>query len=217
MTSKRVPGKMLAPVCSVPLISKVVDSVLQAGFKSDRLLVVTSDQKSDDPLALYVGSLGISVFRGALGNVINRFVEAEKQYPCDWIIRVTGDSPFLSSQLLKYFEQELKGSDVCFITTTYRRTLPKGMNLEAFSAKLLHDTLATKSTNAYDNEQLTSFWHRNIPDGGLTSVELSSDDYSRETVAIDTFADFCAANNGSFEKLVNSVPWDTLLSRAVAR
>src|SRR5258707_10261246 len=99
MTSQRFPGKMLAPFRGLPLIRKVIERV-SAGIMSDQIVVVTSSDSTDDPLALYVESLGVAVFRGPLQNVLRRFQLCLEHMPCDWFFRISGDSPFYDSRLL---------------------------------------------------------------------------------------------------------------------
>jgi len=217
MSSARLPGKVLAPLYDSPMIRRVFSCLEKSGFELGQILLVTSLHESDDPLAEYVRSLGISVFRGSLGNVVSRFLEAEKEYPCNWIIRVTGDSPFLSVQLLEYLRKELQNTESEFITTTYRRTLPKGINLEAFSSKLLRSIGTGHKLDLPDREHLTSYWHNNIPDKGLTSIELEGLDYSGKVAAIDTLTDLEMANEGKFEGVADCIPWERLISRRVTR
>ena len=77
MSSKRLPGKSIMSIGGYPL---VVLAALRAGNTGQRVIVVTSEDKSDDELFEIVTSYGIECFRGNLSNVLLRFKEASDFY-----------------------------------------------------------------------------------------------------------------------------------------
>src|ERR1700690_261368 len=88
MSSSRFPGKVLAPVNGKPMIARVIRCVA-GSFGSDSIVVATSDETSDDPLASYIESLDVKVFRGPLENVFERFRLCLNTNPCDWFFRIS--------------------------------------------------------------------------------------------------------------------------------
>ena len=94
MSSRRYPGKVLAPFRGEPVIRHVVQAAT-AVLPPHDVVVVTSTHVTDDPLVFYLRSLGVNVFRGPLENVLQRFVLCLREYPCEWVLRVNGDSPLL--------------------------------------------------------------------------------------------------------------------------
>ena len=91
MSSVRFPGKVLAPFRGRPIIDHVLSRIAQA-VPSDRTIVATSTEPSDDPLAAYLNGSGVSVFRGPLDDVLLRFQMCLEQFPCRWMVRVSADS-----------------------------------------------------------------------------------------------------------------------------
>jgi spore coat polysaccharide biosynthesis protein SpsF (cytidylyltransferase family) len=77
-------------------------------------------------------------------------------WPSDWIIRATADSPYYSVSLIRYMCGVLDTTTADFVTTSYRRTLPKGSNLEAFKPELLRKALELGDLSSYDKEHVTS-------------------------------------------------------------
>src|SRR6185503_18073355 len=70
MTSKRLPGKVMAPVLGAPMIGRQIERIKRAK-RIDKLVMATSTDPSDDELAAYVQSLGVAdVFRGSLDDVL---------------------------------------------------------------------------------------------------------------------------------------------------
>src|SRR6476646_7667507 len=102
MSSQRYPGKVLAPFRGEPMIWHVVRAVETALPRPD-LLVVTSTHPTDDPLVHYLQAVGIQVFRGPLDNVLQRFLLCLQSHPCEWVLRINGDSPLLWPELLQHF------------------------------------------------------------------------------------------------------------------
>lgn len=94
MSSVRFHGKMLEKIGNVPLIEYVYKRCLHSK-NADVVAVLTSNEKGDDELYSYCQKEQIPVFRGSLNNVLHRYVEGAKQYGCEIVCRVCGDSPFV--------------------------------------------------------------------------------------------------------------------------
>ena len=93
MLSTRLRGKSLMAVCGVPLLSWVISHIKQIEA-IDEIVVATSDQKSDDPLASFAADSGVSVSRGDKDDVLGRFVIATKHLgDDDCVLRYTADNP----------------------------------------------------------------------------------------------------------------------------
>ncbi len=93
MSSSRFPGKMLAPFCGRPLIAQVLERFREFDLYS-RVVVLTSVDPTDDPLADFVANrCAVPVVRGDLENVVARFQSALREHPCEWFVRISGDSP----------------------------------------------------------------------------------------------------------------------------
>ena len=132
MASQRFPGKALAPLAGKPVIEHVLWRIVQA-VASDRIVLCTSRQIADDPLAGFVSGLGVSVYRGPVENVVRRFQNALKEYPCERFFRVCGDSPLLDPGLFERFLAV--GGNPDLVTNTFPRTFPKGQSLELIRSR----------------------------------------------------------------------------------
>ncbi|MGE0447591.1 MAG: hypothetical protein AB7P99_20375, partial [Vicinamibacterales bacterium] len=56
MSSKRFPGKVLAPLTGTPLLGHVVERVSRV-VPRDRIVIATSSHTADDPIVGYAGML----------------------------------------------------------------------------------------------------------------------------------------------------------------
>jgi spore coat polysaccharide biosynthesis protein SpsF len=159
MSSSRFPGKVLAPLFGRPLIQHVLGGVRQALPWSTDIVVVTSDQPSDDPLAVYVTALGVKVFRGALGNVFARFRAAMRIYPHEYVLRTCADSPFPNHNILRRVAGHAAVGDYDLVTTTYPRTFARGQNAELIRASTFL-SINQADLGEEEREHVTAVYYR---------------------------------------------------------
>src|SRR5262245_25358041 len=99
MSSSRFPGKVLEPLLGMPLIVFMAQRVLAANRISS-LIVATSTDSSDDPLAAALANHGLRCYRGDLHDVLDRFYQAAREAKPDYVVRLTGDCPLIDPQLI---------------------------------------------------------------------------------------------------------------------
>ena len=187
MSSRRFPGKVLAPFRGRPLIAHVVDAVRHA-LPAVPLVVVTSTDSTDDPLVAYLASVEVPTFRGPLDDVLGRFRAALDPYPATWIVRVCADSPLLSSRVLELATGAALGTDYDLVTTTLRRTFPKGQNAEVIRADALR-AIEGRELDAEDREHVTRFFHRNPLRFRILNVESGRPELADLDHCVDTVDD----------------------------
>jgi spore coat polysaccharide biosynthesis protein SpsF len=186
MSSSRFPGKVLAPVNGKPMVSRVIDCV-QHEFDTDSIIVATSNEISDDPLALYVNSLGIKVFRGSLENVFSRFQACLQENPCDYFFRISADSPLLNSKIMKIMTSYVDES-LDLITNVQKRTFPHGHSVELLNAKSF-SKIDTNKLSADDCEHVTKFFYANANEFRILNLENLDAEYAKLNFVVDTFED----------------------------
>lgn len=135
MSSSRFPGKMLAPLHGKPLINHILEQVSKVP-DIENLVVLTSVEPSDDPLAFYLEKEGHQVFRGSLENVFLRFQQALEQYPCDFFARISGDSPLISPDLITYMTRLAQEEECDFLSNVRHKKFPKGQSIEIIKSGL---------------------------------------------------------------------------------
>jgi spore coat polysaccharide biosynthesis protein SpsF len=186
MSSSRFPGKVLAPICGQPMISRVVSCVARS-FDSNSIVVATSDEISDDPLAFYVQSLGVKVFRGPLDNVFERFRLCLDANPCDWFFRISADSPLLNSGILKIMVSHTSES-LDLITNVQKRTFPHGHSAELLNSQMF-SRIDAKRLSDDDCEHVTRFYYSHANEFRILNLENLDADYARLNFVVDTLDD----------------------------
>lgn len=97
MSSTRLPGKTLRKMAGVPMLKLLLDRV---GGGESRLSVVvaTSDEASDDPVAKLCTREGIPCVRGSLEDVLGRYVQVVERFEPGAVVRLTGDNPLVDAR-----------------------------------------------------------------------------------------------------------------------
>lgn len=136
MSSSRFPGKMLKPLRGVPLIEFMVRRVRKAALPA-QIVVATSNDDTDDVLAAFCESLGVSCYRGSLDDVLDRFYRSAEQSRADQIVRLTGDCPLMDGDLIDRAIHELSVRDLDYVSNVRRPSYPDGLDVEAFTMTAL--------------------------------------------------------------------------------
>lgn len=187
MSSKRFPGKVLAPLLGRPMIMHVISRV-QEVIPAERVVVATSTEATDDPLACYLKDQGIGVFRGDLDNVARRFQACLEEHPCAWFFRVCADSPLLDSALLSRALSYTNVPEVDLITNVHPRTFPPGQSVELLRAETFAG-LDFEGLNPEEREHLTKVYYNHPQRYKIINFESDDRGLAGEKLAVDTVGD----------------------------
>ena len=141
-SSKRFPNKVLYPIKKKPVIIRVILNALKSK-KVSKLLIATSNNRSDDELVNFLKKKNFNVFRGSLSNVADRLLKAAQINNSKYFIRISGDSPLIDYKIIdraiKIFKKDKKNKDL--ITNVFPRTFPSGQSVEIIKTKILKENL----------------------------------------------------------------------------
>ena len=157
MSSSRLPGKVLADVAGRPMIGRQIER-LQRSQRLAELVLATSTDSSDDPLADYCAGLGLTVVRGPLADVLGRFAMALDAFPeATTLVRLTADCPLTDWRVLDaMLDAHLLGGFDYTNLTHPKRTFPHGLDVEAAQTAAFRVAVA-EATSSYDREHVTPF------------------------------------------------------------
>ncbi|MGE0680705.1 MAG: NTP transferase domain-containing protein [Candidatus Binatia bacterium] len=187
MSSQRFPGKVLAPLGGQPVLKRLLEKIVQVVPLSS-VVVLTSVEPSDDPLACYAQSLGVPLYRGELENVAKRFFHCLCEYPCDWFIRLCADSPLLDATVLKTLTAYQERWDLDLVTNVYPRTFPKGYSVEMVKAESFA-TLDVDALSAEEKEHVTAVFYRRPQRFRILNVTSGDPRQAGLSYAVDTLED----------------------------
>jgi spore coat polysaccharide biosynthesis protein SpsF len=137
MGSERLPGKVMKEINGKPMISYTLNSLKKSKY-IDEIVLATSTQKINDPLANYVEKINFNVFRGEdEDNVLERYKLASDQYNGDIIIRVTGDCPLIDPIIVDNVITKFLMYDYDYVRLDVPDTFQRGFDVEVFSKDAL--------------------------------------------------------------------------------
>ena len=154
LSASRFPGKMLADLGGIPLLEFVYNRCLSSK-KADMVAVITSDDKSDDPLYEYCGRENIPNYRGPLENVLQRYIKSAEHYKSDIICRVGGDTPFVDAELIDRSFDMLSEGRLDYAAPS-RETCASGFYSETLTLAAL-EKIAGMAKSPEDLEHVTKF------------------------------------------------------------
>jgi spore coat polysaccharide biosynthesis protein SpsF len=160
MTSSRLPGKVMAPVLGEPMIGRQVERLRRAR-RIDRLVIATSTDPSDDPLAAYCDGLDLAVFRGPLDDVLERFRGAlALNRDAEAVVRLTADCPLADPELIDRVVEHHHEAGADYTSNTLgTRTYPHGLDVEVIRPEVLMEA-AERAADPYEREHVTPYVYR---------------------------------------------------------
>lgn len=132
MGSQRFPGKVLADIAGHPMIWHVVNRTQHAN-SIHMIVVATSLDIQDDPIADFCFQNAIICFRGNTEDVLDRYYQAAKEYGADVIVRLTADCPLLDTNVIDKVVSTYLKNNFDYVSNVLQYTYPDGLDTEVFS------------------------------------------------------------------------------------
>jgi spore coat polysaccharide biosynthesis protein SpsF len=211
MGSKRLPGKVLAPLAGRPVLLRVVDRV-RAADSVDAAVVLTSTDPRDEVIAHLCTRSGVLFMRGSEDDVLDRYARAAVTFGPELVVRVTADCPLIDpaviDDLVALFGQR-PGLAYASVATGaigpghgYLR-YPDGLDVEAFPASVLA-IAAAQAREPFEREHVTPYIQRH-PERFSAAVLEADRDLGEERWTLDYPADL-ALLDAIYERLGDSSP-----------
>ena len=173
MTSTRLPGKILASILGEPMVGRQLERIRRAQ-RLDDIVLATSTDPSDDLLVAWAEANDVKVFRGALADVLQRFVEVIDHYRPDVVVRLTADCPLTSPDVIDAVIERFQAGDVDYCSNTLTPTFPDGLDVEVIRADVLR-AVAASSTDPHEREHVTLGVYRHPEHYRLANFEGPED------------------------------------------
>jgi len=182
MNSRRLPGKVLKSINKKKIL-EIIHHRLSKSEYIKKIIIVTSNNPSDDKIEKFCKLKNFLYYRGDLQNVVSRYRDASSYYGSKCIVRICGDSPFVDYKLIDSCVSTYFKKKVDLVTNVYPRTFPAGVSVEVFSKKLI-DYLHLQKLDKFEKEHVTKYFYNRKK---FNIINLQSKEKMKNTLAIDKF------------------------------
>lgn len=155
MTSSRLPGKVMLPICGKPELELLVERLRQSRLL-DGVVIATTTNATDDVLEALAARLGVGCFRGSEEDVLDRVLKAAQATGTEVIVEVTGDCPLVDPDILDGLVALYRRGEHDYVSNTLRRTYPRGLDVQVFSTATLAD-VARRTDDPVDHEHVSLY------------------------------------------------------------
>jgi spore coat polysaccharide biosynthesis protein SpsF len=192
--STRMPEKVIRPFFrGKSILDLLVEKVQKLGVPA---VLATTVNPSDDRIAELAARHNFPVFRGSENDVLDRFVQAARQFKFDKIIRVCADNPFLDLAGMRKLIDAFENSDADYLGFQLAGNKPSilthfGFWTEAVRLDALEKAQKTTAEKLY-HEHVTNFIYGNPKIFRVQFIPAGPQVFSRTDIrmTLDTPEDF---------------------------
>lgn len=187
--SSRLYGKVLKPLHGIPAIEHTYNR-LRKILPAENILLATSEEDTDNPIAAFAALKNWNCFRGSLENAAERFLKAGESQSWDYMIRTNGDNIFIDLDCMSEMILQAKTGEFDFLSNVQGRTFPKGMSIEMVRRTFYSDHFEQINENPDYREHITLAFYENNWGKTRYFYNTTVSDIQGIQLALDTAADF---------------------------
>ncbi len=192
--STRMPEKVIRPFFQEQsILDLLLEKVKKTGFP---VVLATTVNPSDDRICALAAKHNVPVFRGSENDVLDRFIQAARQFDFAKIIRVCADNPFLDLAGMKTLLVQFSHSDADYLSFQLAGNKPSilthfGFWTEAVRLDALEKAAGLTSEKLY-HEHVTNFVYGNPELFKVEFIQAGQTVFSRTDIrmTLDTPEDF---------------------------
>jgi spore coat polysaccharide biosynthesis protein SpsF len=189
ISSTRLPGKALKKLCGLPLTQHVIERIKKINGVNS-IILATGDKPENRPLLDLSESLGIESFTGSEDDVLSRYWRSVENLDCDYVIRITGDNPFIDYDSAS---QALIHAAKSNADHSYVKGIPLGTGVEIIKKTALEKAFIHGIT-PYQREHVTPYIKENPGIFKLSHFQAHMDNpFPHLRLTVDTEEDFTVA------------------------
>ena len=199
MGSSRLPGKVLLDIAGKPMLQHVIERTRRAQSLA-AVVVATSSDPADDPIAAFCAALSVPCARGSLHDVLDRYYQAAQEQQAKVVVRITADCPAIDPDLIdetvRLVTEPPSGHPVDFATNRlpppFGRSFPIGLDVEVCTFAALQRAWQ-EAAETFQREHVMPFIYEGFtPETGLSARGFKiallnhAPDYGSQRWTVDT-------------------------------
>jgi len=156
--STRLPFKMMLSLHGKPIIEWAIRRIQRSKLLND-IIVAIPETEDNDLLGKFIQELGVKVYRGSEGNVLERFYKSVENEGAIQIVRVRADNPLIDGNeidsLITFFEKT--ACDYSYNHIPKNNSYPDGLGAEIISFNTLKHLYKVVETQHHKEHCLPYF------------------------------------------------------------
>tara|TARA_B100001989_G_C24381071_1_gene384345 strand:+ start:81 stop:767 length:687 start_codon:yes stop_codon:yes gene_type:complete len=158
--SKRFPNKIFHKIGKYSILDHVIRRIKKTKFKK-KIIIASSIKTKRKKIISIAKKNKCMYFFGSEKDVLKRFYNTAKKFDLKFIMRISGDSPFIDPNIIQKAYLIFKKKKFDVVTNILYPTFPKGMSVEIFNISTLKRLNRTVK-NLKEREHVTSFIYKNL-------------------------------------------------------
>lgn len=179
---------------------------LKGARELNDIVVATTTDPADDPLADIARAEQVAWHRGSLDDVMGRVLGAARATDADVVVEITGDCPLCDPAVIDAAVRRYRAGGVDYVANVLDRlTFPAGFDVQVFSREHLEHA-ATLTSRAADREDVTRYFYEHPDEYRLLNLRAPAE-VNRPSywLCVDTPKDFALVSR-IFETLLPENP-----------
>lgn len=167
MGSTRLPNKIMMSLGQATVL-EYVSKRSRAIRNIDQIIVATTTNSNDDELVEWCQVNDIEVFRGSEDDLLQRYLLCAQKYAADYIVRITGDCPFISIDLAETLIDEVINTK-CQYGYVLSSEIPIGLKVSVIETKTL-EYMDRVALHPYYREHITLYIDEHLDNFKVLSI-----------------------------------------------
>ncbi|MCK4532346.1 NTP transferase domain-containing protein [bacterium] len=163
MSSSRLPGKALMPLCNRPILGHIIDRI-RAAHLVDNIVIATSNREQDNCISKFCKQENVVCERGDEVDVCKRMYDVMEKYSADNYLRFCGDAPMHDPEVIDSiirFHLET-GADYTTNGVGQTRTFPLGIDVRIAKGYLFIDSFEKRDDSLKKAENPLAYVHNHL-------------------------------------------------------
>ncbi|MGZ8346700.1 MAG: cytidylyltransferase domain-containing protein, partial [Allosphingosinicella sp.] len=110
------------------------------------IVIATTVNATDDPIAVLAQRLGVGLYRGSEHDVVQRVTEAHRAAASDLVVQLTGDCPLIDPDVIDQLVRLYAANRFDYASNVVTRSYPIGMDTQVSSRAILERSLELASS-----------------------------------------------------------------------
>lgn len=194
MTSTRLPGKVLLPLCEKPVLQVMLERL--ENYKN-KIIVATTDDGTQNPITDLCKTLNMRYFEGSPENVLERFylcAQSQNMQDESVVVRLTSDCPLMEARLIHCMYEAFQEEHYDYFSNVGERTFPRGMDVEMFRFKALKDAYENAESD-FEKEHVTPYFYKTHPKHFRIGNFCNESNHSGYRLTLDVAEDYEVIRN----------------------